>query len=133
MTPQLLHQLAESIQHNRDRAEATINSMRDALVALEPPGNDESVVNRLNRRSLLHGIARTHAWKERMDAALSRIEVGTFGTCMDCDDPIRERRMVAQPWSERCTVCEERHELSVMNDATEFRATTFNDLPGRAV
>jgi RNA polymerase-binding transcription factor DksA len=131
MTPNLLIQLAESIQHNRDRAEATIHSMRDDLVALEPPGNNESLVNRIHRRSLLYGIARMDAWMERMDAALDRIHSGTFGTCVDCEDQIRERRLIAQPWSERCTVCEERHELSIPSGATDFQSNSFFERPGR--
>ena len=105
--------------------------MRAALLALEPPGPDESLVNRVHRRSLLYGIARTHAWKEQMDAALDRIESGTFRICCDCEESIRERRLIAQPWSKRCTVCEERHELSTGNDTPDYQSANPVNQLGR--
>jgi RNA polymerase-binding protein DksA len=37
-----------------------------------------------------------------IDAALQRIENGTFGTCVACGKPIGEERLEAVPWATLC-------------------------------
>jgi RNA polymerase-binding protein DksA len=37
-----------------------------------------------------------------IDAALERIEAGTYGTCEDCGRPIGEERLEALPWARLC-------------------------------
>ena len=37
-----------------------------------------------------------------IDAALQRIEVGTFGTCQACGGPVGEERLEALPWATLC-------------------------------
>jgi DnaK suppressor protein len=39
---------------------------------------------------------------EQIDAALQRIEDGTFGTCTTCGKPIGEDRLRAVPWATLC-------------------------------
>jgi DnaK suppressor protein len=45
-----------------------------------------------------------------IEAALSRIDDGTYGTCEQCDEPIGMRRLEAVPWTRRCFTCETEHE-----------------------
>jgi DnaK suppressor protein len=40
-----------------------------------------------------------------IDAALKRIEDGTFGTCVNCGKPIAEERLAAIPWATHCIDC----------------------------
>ncbi len=47
---------------------------------------------------------------EQVDAALGRIEAGTFGKCEDCDRPISEARLKAIPYTARCIQCAQRAE-----------------------
>jgi DnaK suppressor protein len=42
----------------------------------------------------------------QIDAALSRIEAGTFGTCTNCRKPIAEERLEARPWASLCIDCQ---------------------------
>ena len=42
----------------------------------------------------------------QIDAALSRIESGTFGTCTNCGKPIPEERLEARPWANLCIDCQ---------------------------
>jgi RNA polymerase-binding protein DksA len=41
----------------------------------------------------------------RIDAALRRIEDGTYGICTNCGRPIPEERLEALPWAELCIDC----------------------------
>jgi RNA polymerase-binding protein DksA len=45
-----------------------------------------------------------------IDAALQRIENGTFGTCESCGKPIPEERLDALPWATLCIDCKRRQE-----------------------
>jgi len=40
-----------------------------------------------------------------IDAALKRIDDGTFGTCVNCGKPIAEERLAAIPWATHCIDC----------------------------
>lgn len=47
-----------------------------------------------------------------MDAALARIEAGSYGQCIDCGCPIAEPRLQASPEVPRCIRCQEKFEQS---------------------
>lgn len=40
------------------------------------------------------------------DAALARIDAGTFGLCTACGGPIAEARLDALPWAALCIDCQ---------------------------
>lgn len=41
-----------------------------------------------------------------VDAALLRLESGTFGRCVSCGRPIAAERLEALPWAENCIDCQ---------------------------
>lgn len=43
-----------------------------------------------------------------IDAAISRLDAGTFGTCSDCGVEIPPARLEALPYARRCIGCQER-------------------------
>jgi DnaK suppressor protein len=45
-----------------------------------------------------------------VEDALKRIENGTYGRCIDCGQPIPEKRLEALPWAARCVKDEARLE-----------------------
>ena len=59
--------------------------------------DDDYVLERLTR------AGRTEAYL--IEAALKRIEDGTYGKCIDCGKDISERRLKALPEAERCLSC----------------------------
>jgi RNA polymerase-binding protein DksA len=46
----------------------------------------------------------------RIDAALGRIEKGTYGSCENCGQQISEERLEAMPWATLCIDCKRREE-----------------------
>lgn len=42
----------------------------------------------------------------QIEAALKRIDEGTFGTCQKCDEPVGEKRLRAIPWADLCIRCQ---------------------------
>ena len=45
-----------------------------------------------------------------IDAALKRIEDGTYGTCVSCGQEIPRDRLEANPWASLCIDCKRRSE-----------------------
>jgi DnaK suppressor protein len=64
----------------------------------------------------------------RIDAALRRLEAGTYGVCGDCDQLIASERLRALPFAARCRPCEEAREAAATSRraASAARAYTYN-------
>lgn len=45
-----------------------------------------------------------------VDAALARVDDGSYGRCARCEETIGARRLEAVPWARRCFPCESEHE-----------------------
>jgi DnaK suppressor protein len=43
---------------------------------------------------------------QALDAALVRLDEGTFGVCRSCGRPIAEERLEARPWAALCIDCQ---------------------------
>ena len=44
---------------------------------------------------------------QEIETALRLLESGTYGLCMDCDEPIVPSRLLARPFAVRCRNCQE--------------------------
>jgi RNA polymerase-binding protein DksA len=49
---------------------------------------------------------------DAIDAALMRIEDGTYGICTSCGEPIAAERLEAVPWTTQCIDCKRKEERS---------------------
>jgi len=47
----------------------------------------------------------------QIEVALKKIEEGAYGLCADCEEPIPEKRLVANPYCQTCVSCAEEREL----------------------
>ena len=109
---------AELLQAFCDREGFTIDSGGDSLEQIENSEEREIAIRRFARESALLRDIR---------AALRHIEEKTFGTCVDCREPIRFRRLEAVPWALSCFKCQERAERTVTSaveshDLSDVRA-----------
>jgi DnaK suppressor protein len=52
----------------------------------------------------------------KIEAALRRLEEGTYGGCSECGDEIAEARLMALPFALRCKDCEEARESAERHD-----------------
>ena len=73
---------------------------------------DQSTVGRLSRMDAMQAQAMAKASSQRRDtmlrgitAALKRIDIGDYGTCVDCDAPIAAKRLEFDPTVRRCIDC----------------------------
>ena len=42
-----------------------------------------------------------------IEEALSRLDTGTYGTCVHCSQPVQDKRIEAVPWARHCLDCQE--------------------------
>ena len=62
---------------------------------------------------------------QAIDAALARIEAGSYGICMDCGEPIAPRRLEVLPTATQCINCAEVEVTSDEFARREHRSTTL--------
>lgn len=78
---------------------------------------DESVADLLVDVGLAE-IDRDLEELREVEAALGRIEQGSYGTCATCDGPIGEDRLHASPAALRCIACQAMHEKTYAHPGT---------------
>ncbi len=83
----------------------------------------------LSREDLFQETDRRQIMVRKIDAALVRIQQGTFGVCVSCGGELRHRRLEALPWSEYCLPCQEDLEQAA---GRESRSVEAVHIPGRA-
>jgi DnaK suppressor protein len=49
-----------------------------------------------------------------VDAALARIRAGTYGTCVECEAELQQKRLEAVPWARHCVICAGKHEAGTL-------------------
>ena len=84
----------------------------DALVAAREAELDEetedSNESEADREEALVDAALER--KADAEAALARLDAGTYGVCVDCGDKIVEDRLSFRPEAARCLACQEKFE-----------------------
>ncbi|OGE75804.1 MAG: hypothetical protein A3C85_03185 [Candidatus Doudnabacteria bacterium RIFCSPHIGHO2_02_FULL_48_21] len=92
---------------------AVINRNRVAEGELELDGTeDEGDISTFSHsKEVLHGLLESDFQKFlAIREALQRIEQGDYGICIECDEHIHEKRLVAVPWAALCIGCQEKAE-----------------------
>ena len=49
--------------------------------------------------------------------ALARVDDGTFGVCVACENSIQPRRLEAVPWTRYCISCQEKQEEGLLEES----------------
>jgi len=81
-----------------DREEILIENAAEDFDRLQQQLNREVAIRNLDRESKL---------LKEVQAALNRIDEGTFGVCLRCEEEIPEKRLRALPWAAYCVPCQE--------------------------
>ena len=89
---------ADLVQMMRNRDGIVIEKSADALDEVQYATERELAIRSLDRDSNLLRNVR---------AALDRIEEGSFGVCLHCEEDISPRRLAAVPFTAYCIVCQE--------------------------
>lgn len=106
------------LEEQRDetlRRLAGLTGSYDAVVAASYDSNaddehdPEGATIAFERSQMGALIRQARAGLAEIDAALARLEAGTYGVCERCTAPIGEQRLDARPVARLCIACASRH------------------------
>ncbi|MEW5724820.1 MAG: RNA polymerase-binding protein DksA [Thermodesulfobacteriota bacterium] len=102
----LMEKRAELLGH----ADATVSDMTDAKENFPDPTDRASVES--DRNFILRLRDRERKLMGKINAALERIEDGTFGICEECGGEIGIKRLEARPVTTQCIECKTKQEAA---------------------
>jgi len=82
----------------RNREGIAIEKNADALDEVQQAAERELAIRNLDRES---GLLR------QVKGAIARLEDGSYGICMHCEEEINPKRLAAVPWAQYCIQCQE--------------------------
>ena len=102
----------------RNREAIAIEKSPDALDEVQHAAERELAIRNLDRESSL---------LRQVKLALSRINDGTFGMCLHCEEEINPKRPNAVPWAPYCISCQEIADRATSGEqAEEFEDELVN-------
>ncbi|MFP3980386.1 MAG: TraR/DksA family transcriptional regulator [Desulfobacterales bacterium] len=84
-----------------ERHRAVVDTIRES---------GDQALEELFESNVLHMVERKARELENIEAALTRIDRGKYGQCVDCGQWIRPARLEVMPDSIRCRRCQEQYE-----------------------
>jgi len=103
-----LEELDAEIRANEERAEEgkdmnEVTDRKDEASSRQSGEVDEAQLQRATQQRL------------QIEAALRRMNQGTYGDCVDCGEPIAMQRLLVQPAAKRCAACQAANERAVQS------------------
>ena len=89
---------AELGDGRRNREALAIETSADELDRIQHAQERDFAMEALDRESLR---------QREITAALERIDNGSFGICLNCEEEIAAKRLAAVPWTALCITCQE--------------------------
>ena len=83
---------------------------RDSIAVRASADPTDSTQQIVEREMASRELSRNASLMRDLRAALGRLADGTYGLCVDCEEPIAPRRLAAVPWALRCLSCQENAE-----------------------
>jgi DnaK suppressor protein len=80
---------------------------RDEIVVENVPDTLDRVQSAADRDLAILQIESDFTRLQSVKLALSRIEDGTYGTCLMCEEEISPKRLRAVPWASYCVRCQD--------------------------
>jgi DnaK suppressor protein len=109
-----LQKMRERLEAKRDELQTQIAGLTEAhptpvdpTIGSEAPQDfEEDAVDFLEIQQEQSILVNEQALLTEVLAALKRIDDGTYGLCVNCGQPIPEKRLEAIPWAARDVKCE---------------------------
>ena len=77
-------------------------------VEIEASADELDRIQHAQERDLAMGALDRYSLRLReVTDALERIDSGSFGICLNCEEEIAAKRLAALPWTSLCIVCQE--------------------------
>jgi DnaK suppressor protein len=116
---QRFHRYLEIHREEALRSLARLESETRSLDAGQPQDVADLCVTSMSKESLFQRTSERRRFLRIIQAALARIQQGSYGVCAGCGDEINSRRLEAVPWSQYCLRCQAASERPAGDGAVE--------------
>jgi DnaK suppressor protein len=93
---------------------------REALAVEASPDEMDRIQHFSEREYAMNHLERNSNRLREVRAALARMDAGGFGICVDCEQEINLKRLLAVPWAATCITCQEIAEKSQTDSSSEL-------------
>jgi RNA polymerase-binding transcription factor len=110
MTKREFKELRESLEKQLQEVREFLGRIGQETRELEldiPQDSADRSVSSLSQETLFEQASQRREQMRRIEAALRRMDDGSFGTCQSCQEPIAQRRLNALPWTQYCLQCQQ--------------------------
>ena len=80
---------------------------RDAIIIEKSADELDEIEGAVAREIAIRNLDRESGLLREIRSALRRIDAGTLGMCLHCEEEISRRRLEAVPWARLCLQCQE--------------------------
>jgi DnaK suppressor protein len=80
---------------------------REGLAIETSPDELDRTQSANDRDYAMSNLERASTRLREVRLALRRVDAGTFGICLGCEENIKLKRLAAVPWASSCRVCQE--------------------------
>jgi DnaK suppressor protein len=101
-----LELVKEVLKSKMKESRATTRS-RDSIRIQQAADPVDMTQEAAERETAMENLDRETALARRVRAAMERIDRGSYGVCLECQEPISPKRLKAIPWAELCIICQE--------------------------
>jgi DnaK suppressor protein len=105
---------------------STVIKNRDGITIEKSPDALDEVQNAAERELAIRNLDRESNLLRNVRAALRRIDDGTFGVCVHCDEEISPKRVNAVPWTPYCITCQEQADRAQEEGSESFDEILVN-------
>jgi DnaK suppressor protein len=109
MTSSEIQRFQRYLEIHREEALRSLTLLEDQTRSLHggyPQDVADASTSGLSKASLFQRTRERRHFLQLIEAALARVQEGTYGVCACCGDEIHVRRLEAVPWSRYCLKCQ---------------------------
>jgi DnaK suppressor protein len=119
MTKQELNKFKQTLEAKQAELAAGVRNREGIAIEKSPDALDE-VQHAAERELAIRNLDRESALLRNVRNALKRIDAGTFGVCVHCEEDISIKRLNAVPWTPYCIKCQEMADRNQGSETEEF-------------
>lgn len=106
MTKTELNKFRNTLEAKQAELQHFVSNREGIAIEKSPDALDE-VQHAAERELAIRNLDRESNLLRNVRGALRRIQDGSFGTCLHCEEEISPKRLAAVPWTAYCIQCQE--------------------------
>jgi RNA polymerase-binding transcription factor len=104
------------LREREDLLNLAQRARKDGRFAEEEGTQDlaDKAANSYTKEFLFYQSSNERTRLQLIEEALSRIEEGSYGECVQCGEPVESKRLEAVPWARNCVPCQQKQDEGLL-------------------